>query len=235
MKIKLLSLWLTIVVLLISCNSQGTEQVLQPAAFDQKIKTTPDVVIIDVRTPEEFSSGFIANAVNINYNDELFETEIAKLDTNKTYLLYCLSGKRSASAARYMQKNGFKNVFNLEGGILAWQSARLPLISEHVEKDKISMEMYQQMISSDTLVLIDFYAPWCKPCIKMKPMLESISKEYSGKIKVIRLDVSENKQLASQLHVVEIPVLKIFSKGKETWSHKGDIEKSELVKQFGSN
>lgn len=82
------------------------------------------------------------------------------------------------------------------------------------------------------MVLVDYYAPWCAPCIKMKPMLEEISNEYAGKVKVIRLDINENKELAKRLNIVEIPILKIFVKGKETWTHQGYMEKADLVKQF---
>lgn len=232
MNIKFLSLFATILIS-VSCNSQNAGQVLSPAAFSQKISNTPDAVILDVRTPEEFAGGFIANAVNIDYNGADFKEAIAKLDKNKTYLVYCLSGKRSASAAAYMRSNGFKNVINLEGGILAWQGNNLPLTTTSAPvADKISFDAYTQMITSDTMVLVDYYAPWCAPCIKMKPMLEEISKEYADKIKVIRLDINENKELAKKLNIVEIPILKIFVKGKETWAHQGFIEKADLIKQF---
>jgi thioredoxin 1 len=235
MKYKLISFLLAVVVLSVSCNSQNTHQILKPAAFQEKINTTPDAVILDVRTPGEYNGGYIANAVNINYNDPSFEREITKLDKNKTYLLYCLSGKRSGSAMDYMLKNGFKNVSNLDGGILAWQSVNLPVTTAgaSVNADKISMEMYQQMIhSSDTVVLVDFFAPWCAPCIKMKPMLEEVAIAYAGKVKVFRVDIDENKVLAKQLNVTEIPILKTFVKGKETWMHKGFIDKNGLEKQL---
>lgn len=181
MNIKFLSFLFVAILITVSCNSQNTGQVLNPAAFSQKINNTPDAVILDVRTPEEFAGGFIANAVNMDYNGADFNGEVSKLDKNKTYLVYCLSGKRSASAAAYMRSNGFKNVINLEGGILAWQGNNLPLTTASTPvADKISFDAYTQMISSDTMVLVDYYAPWCAPCIKMKPMLEEISKEYAG-------------------------------------------------------
>jgi len=218
----------------VSCNSQNAVQVLNPTAFSQKINETNNAFVLDVRTPEEFAEGYIANAQNINYNGSNFEAEIAKLDKSKTYFVYCLSGKRSASAASYMRTNGFKNVINLEGGILTWQNKNLPLVTASTAPvvDKISIDEYNKMINSGTKVLIDYYAPWCAPCIKMKPMLEELAKEYDGKVKVIRLDINENKQLAKQLNIVEIPVLKIFENGKETWNHNGFITKEDLKKQL---
>jgi thioredoxin len=234
MNIKLISFVSALVLLTISCNSQSASQVLKATDFNQKLKEDKNVFVLDVRTPEEFAEGYIENAVNININSAEFKDEIAKLDKNKTYLVYCLSGKRSASAASYMRSNGFKEVINLEGGIMAWQSNNLPVLtaSSQPKADKISFEEYTKMISADTKVLVDYYAPWCAPCIKMKPMLEELAKEYEGKVKIIRLDINENKQLAKQLNVVEIPVLKIFINGKEIWNHNGYIEKADLIKQL---
>lgn len=231
---KFISFLIVSMLFFVSCNSQNAVQVLNPTAFNQKLAETKDAIVLDVRTPEEYAEGFIANARNINFNSNNFETEIAKLDKSKTYYVYCLSGKRSASAASYMRANGFKNVINLEGGILAWQNNNLPLVTQSTAPvaDKVSMEEYNKMINSGAKVLIDYYAPWCAPCIKMKPMLEELSKEYEGKVKIIRLDINENKQLAKQLNIVEIPVIKIFENGKETWNHNGFISKEELKKQL---
>ena len=86
--------------------------------------------------------------------------------------------------------------------------------------------------SENRPVLVDFWAPWCGPCRTLTPALEALEKEYAGKVKVIRLDINENKQLAQQLKIAEIPILKTFVKGKETWVHKGYIEKADLVKNL---
>ena len=222
------------VLITISCNSQNAAQVLKPLDFQKKINSTQNIVVLDVRTKEEVQSGFIENAINIDYNNDEFKNEIAKLDKNNVYAVYCLSGKRSASAASYMRSIGFKDVINLDGGILAWQNENLPLVTTSTKpiQDKISLEEYNKMITSDTKVLVDYYAPWCAPCIKMKPMLEELTNEYKGKVKIIRLDINENKQLAKQLNIVEIPVLKIFIDGNETWSHNGFITKDDLKKQL---
>jgi len=232
MNIRFFSFTAAIVLFTVACNSQNARQVLAPPAFKDMIAQTPDAVILDVRTPEEFAGGYIEKALNIDYNGAGFQDDIAKLDKNKMYFVYCFSGKRSASAADYMRSNGFKKVINLDGGILAWQSQNLPLVSSSSIEDKVSKDAYMQMITSDTIVLVDYYAPWCAPCIKMKPMLEEVAKEYVGKVRVIRLDIAENKHLAQQLNIVEIPVLKMFMKGREIWSHQGYIERAELIKQF---
>ena len=78
-------------------------------------------VIIDVRTDDEFSTGHIGGAVNIDfYNGNEFISEIDKLDKSKSYFIYCKSGARSGQTCELMKQKGFKKVYNLEGGILGW-------------------------------------------------------------------------------------------------------------------
>ena len=78
-------------------------------------------VIIDVRTDDEFSTGYIEGAVNIDfYMGNKFISEIDKLDKSKSYFIYCKSGARSGQTCELMKQKGFKKVYNLEGGILGW-------------------------------------------------------------------------------------------------------------------
>ncbi len=83
-----------------------------------------DVVILDVRTDEEFEAGAIPNAVQINFMSSDFKTKASQLDTSKTYVVYCHSGRRSAAASKIMaQELGFKNVKNLDGGYSNWEKS----------------------------------------------------------------------------------------------------------------
>jgi rhodanese-related sulfurtransferase len=93
---------------------------LTPDEFEEKLKDK-NCVVLDVRTPEEFSSGYIRGAKNINFLSANFRNEILKLDKNKTYLVYCASGGRSAAACKIMTDLGFKEVYNLKGGIYGWK------------------------------------------------------------------------------------------------------------------
>ena len=89
------------------------------AAFAEKMQQD-DVILIDVRTPEEFASGYLKGAVNINYNAPDFADQIAKLDPTKTYLVYCRSGMRSGNAGKILSDKGFHTVYTLKGGLNAW-------------------------------------------------------------------------------------------------------------------
>jgi len=85
-------------------------------------------VILDVRKLEEFQSGYIENAVNIDYSSQNFKNEVGKLDKAKTYFVYCRSGNRSREAIKIMKDLGFENIYNLESGMSQWQAEGLPTI-----------------------------------------------------------------------------------------------------------
>ncbi len=100
-----------------------------PDAFNliQNNKNNPDFIILDVRTAEEFGSGHLANAVNLDYYSPDFKSNLGKLDRNKEYLVYCRTGARSTAATQIMADLGFTKVHNLSGGIVQWTNARYPL------------------------------------------------------------------------------------------------------------
>lgn len=94
------------------------------AAVDTKAVGT----VIDVRTPEEFAEGHLEGAVNIDFNASTFSDEIAKLDKNGTYTVYCRSGNRSAQAVEQMKASGFSSVTDAGGIQDAAQSLGLPTV-----------------------------------------------------------------------------------------------------------
>jgi len=98
---------------------------LSPKEF-QKIVTS-EFQIIDVRTPAEYDSGHIKNAVNINFYDNDFVTRLAQLDKSKPIVVYCGVGGRSGKTFDQIRDLGFASFFDLEGGIKAWKAAELPL------------------------------------------------------------------------------------------------------------
>lgn len=86
---------------------------------------TGDVTVIDVRTPQEFAAGHIEGALNINVESPDFAAQIADLDPEGTYAVYCRSGNRSRVAMQQMEQAGFANMFGLEGGIGALRQSDL--------------------------------------------------------------------------------------------------------------
>jgi len=97
-------------------------------ALIQDNQNNPDFVILDVRTPEEFAEEHIENAINIDYYSETFRAELNKLDKNKTYLVYCRSGRRSGNALDIMAELNFREAYNMSGGIKQWKAEGLPAV-----------------------------------------------------------------------------------------------------------
>lgn len=134
MNIKLkLGVVLWVLFISLGCNSKPplNEQeksaihVVMPTEFKEK---SINQVIIDIRTPQEFSQGHIEGAININYYDHSFMEQIGKYDKSKPIFLYCRSGNRTSSAAAKIAKVGFEEVYDLQGGIMSWSRENLEII-----------------------------------------------------------------------------------------------------------
>ena len=108
-----------IIILFFACVDQKSEiQLLGKHEF--QVLMNQDVQLIDVRTSEEYSKGFIEDAQNIDYNSTDFADKISKLDKNKPVLLYCAMGGRSSKASKVFKFQGFKKIYDLKGGFLSW-------------------------------------------------------------------------------------------------------------------
>jgi thioredoxin 1 len=94
------------------------------------------------------------------------------------------------------------------------------------------METFQQLINSDTPILVDFYADWCGPCKSMEPIIKQTVHELSGKARVIKVDVDKSQSAAVKYQVQSIPTFILFKKGAPVWRHTGMIDKESLTKQI---
>lgn len=216
---------------LFSCSAQSNhlkeKHLLGTEEFFNAINSSKEVQLIDVRTPEEFQSGHIPDAKNFDWNSKQFELQIANLDTSRPVYLYCKSGGRSAAAAHALQQKGFE-VYELEGGMLNWQSKDMPEISSATSGKGMNMQEYQALLQDERLVLVDFYAPWCAPCKKMKPYFDKITADMGDKVKVVRINIDSHPKLAKTLKISSIPVIKIYLNGQILWEHEGYIDEDYL-------
>ncbi len=115
---KRLFLLLGLLLSMVACAQKN----ISPREFHEMITRDPNLQVVDVRTPQEFAAGHIKGAQNVDFRSPDFEKNIAKaVKKRKTVLVYCRSGKRSLNAMNLMVKYGFKDVYNMEGGILAWE------------------------------------------------------------------------------------------------------------------
>jgi rhodanese-related sulfurtransferase len=125
---------LTLLLLLAACGG-GTDtathveavETVSPNAISE-ILSSDEHVILDIRTPDEFAGPRLEGAVNIDFYEPTFASEIAALDPDASYVVYCRSGSRSGQAMDLIRDLGFSDVHEIDGGIVAWAEAGLPVV-----------------------------------------------------------------------------------------------------------
>ena len=116
------------ILLLAGCSSTSSAIDLSVTEFSSKVAEA-GVITLDVRTPGEYAEGHLEGAQLIDFQSGNFENEISSLDKNATYAVYCRSGNRSGQAVKVMLDAGFTKVFNMNGGVIDWANAGLPLVN----------------------------------------------------------------------------------------------------------
>lgn len=231
MKSKILTLFI-ISFLFISCQAQPSKgvQILDAKAYAEKLKATTNPQLLDVRTPEEFAAEHIDNAANVNWNGDDFEGKANKYDKTKPIFVYCKVGGRSAQAANKLAEMGFKEIYNLEGGIMKWNAAGLAKPSDRI----IGMcsQEFAELLKSNKKIMIDFHAKWCEPCKRMTPYVLKMQTELKDQISIVLLDADENKTLLESLKLDGLPAILIYEDGKEIWRNIGYISEEDLKKHL---
>lgn len=120
---KLVMLLMALSLVASACaDSQTVEAtgLVDSSRAENLIDSVDDLVVLDVRTPEEFAAGALPGAVLIDINDPSFTSEVSELDRERPYLVYCRSGNRSATAVQIMEDLGFTEIYELADGVQAW-------------------------------------------------------------------------------------------------------------------
>jgi len=121
--------FLLLSILGLSCteNTVDAQNKLTPDAFEALLKRDTTIQLVDVRTPDEFQSGYLAGAQNLNIQNADFVQKISQMDKSRPVLVYCAVGGRSVKAASQFSGLGFLNVYDLKGGMTAWKAAGKPV------------------------------------------------------------------------------------------------------------
>jgi thioredoxin 1 len=231
MKIK----FLLILSMILTGLTSIAQTKLSPEEFEKKLNATKQGQLLDVRTPGEYKDGHLKNAQNIDYKSEAFKEQLSKLDKTKPVFVYCLGGVRSAAAANVLHESGFTEVYDMTGGYLKWTSADKPVEgANQTAANAMSMTDFNKMVSQDGTVLVDFYAKWCGPCVKMLPVIHKLTDEYKGKAKIQTINYDENKALAKQMGIDEIPAFLLYQDGKLVKRISGELSETEFRKLLDS-
>lgn len=128
---SLFVLVLALSVLVTACSSDTTTQSIElvsPTEAAQVIADDPaGLVVLDIRTPQEFNEARLADAVMVDFYAEDFAAQLETLDKDVPYVMYCNSGNRSSDAVKTMKDLGFVEVYEIDGGIVNWYDQGLPI------------------------------------------------------------------------------------------------------------
>jgi thioredoxin 1 len=94
------------------------------------------------------------------------------------------------------------------------------------------MSKFQELINGDTPVLVDFFAEWCGPCKMMPPILKEVKDKLGDQVRIIKIDIDKNPQVARQYTVQAVPTMIIFKNGKIIWRNAGVTPAQQIMKQL---
>ncbi len=218
-------------LLSLSCHSQTSKADLSVEEFENGINQS-NIQILDVRTKDEYRNGHIKNSLQADWlNKDQFKERTSYIDKDKSIYIYCLSGARSAAAAEWLRKSGYNEVLELSGGINAWKKKNKELEGSSNEK-QMSMDEYNSLLKADAVLLVDFGAKWCPPCVKMEPVLTELEKDKTITYKFIKIDAGVHTDIQKELNIEALPVFIIYKNGKEVWRKQGLVTKNEFIEQL---
>jgi len=232
---RLVLIFVFLVAMLQSCGQTTEVKHLTALKFQELIADSTGI-LLDVRTIQEFNNGHLKGAGQLNFYERDFGNRLLMLPKDEPIFLYCNTGYRSGIAARFLVQQGYSRVYNMQRGIMEWNYNRLPIertpgAVANME-NSYTREQLITIINSDSLVFIDFYAPWCAPCQRMMPMIDSLISEYSGQVHMLKINADASKDLMREMHITGVPYFVFFHRGKVVFHKGGMISRDEVEQLF---
>ncbi len=188
--------------------------------FEEKLKqASPNPQILDARSAEEFELNHLKGAVQVTVSDDAaLQQRIEKLDKKKPVFVYSINNGRSGQLAKKLRDRQFE-VYELPGGISKWIGAGRPVDTK--TGNGLTLQEYNKLIQSDNLVLVDVHSKFCGSCKKLSPIVDSVASANSNGLKVVKVELFDNKQLAKELNIESLPTLLLYKGDKIVWQNSG--------------
>ena len=196
-----------------------------------------DIIILDVRTIQETSQGYVPNATFIDYYDDKFDEKVNLIDRQKSIYVYCKIGGRSKKVAEKLNKMGFAGVYNLDGGFMKWKSSNLTYYIDTINFKNQNTNHHtpaylDSVLLSHENVLVYISTKWCTPCRKTEPVIDRFAEQYIGTVKVLKLDLDADPFLTERYSIKSIPTCLLYKNNTEVWRKNGIIAHKELGSLF---
>jgi thioredoxin len=221
---------LVLLVLFFSKNGNCQSALLEPLVFKDQFKISTNSILIDLRKEEFYAKGHISKSRNIVFEDQNFEKAVVDIPKDKQIFLYCQNGEISKNAAVFLSDLGFLNIIVLDGGFEKWIKTPLSYASSSPKFEPLayySLADIENLAQKYPLVILDFYATWCKPCKQQEPILKELNEEYPN-LKIVKIDADKNQTLSSHFEIEEIPTLILFKYKKQFWRKSGLTKRKQL-------
>lgn len=214
-------------------QSTGDSRSLSLEAFEQKLRQTEHPQILDVRSPKEFEENHLLGAINVVESNEVdYRKKLETLKKEQPVFVYSINNGRSSVVARQLRERGFTQVYELPGGIAHWIGSGKPVESK--AGNGISVEEFNKALASEKLVLVDVGSKYCGGCKKLEPVVDAIGHEQADVVKILKIELYDNRTLAGSLAIESVPTLILYKGNTPVWRKAGNISKEEIQEAIAS-
>lgn len=194
--------------------------------FKQKLQSAKDPQILDVRSPAEFAENHLKGAINFYVPDEeSLAQKISSISKDRPVFVYSINNGRSTTVSAKLAAAGFKEVYALPGGLAHWIGNGNPI--ETKTNGGLTAADFDKLIPSEEVILVEIGSKHCGGCRKLAPVVEAVSHEQG--VKVINIELYDNRQLAKELNIEAVPTLILYKAKTPVWRKSGSITKNEIV------
>lgn len=224
------SLPIYLILLLATYSVHAQSRVLDPDPFHSNLRNDQQKQLLDIRSHEKFTKGHIKNAVNIDFEDDSFESLVVKyFDKNSPLYFYGGSDFMSENAKVFLTDIGFKNITCLAGGFSEWISKSKPYASSNEVFEPIAAYTptnFENTIATNALVFVYLKTPSCGFCKKMDPFILKQARNHN--YRMLKIDIEENENMSYYFDAHETPTMLIFKNRRQVWKRTGAMDEREL-------